>query len=398
MSIAAPVERAVADALRAVAVNSAYTASRALSKWFKRGVRLSSEGFEDVAISSLSGAAGRPDEPIVAVRLPLVGDLSGDILVTFPEAVACSLSDILMNLPEGTTTEMTELQRSCLQETGNIVASAFANCFASWLKLDVAPGSPVVVHDLACAILDPLIASQAGVGDTAMIARTEFELDNHRMNWGLVILPSPESLEIIRRQCDSDRIRQNALHTIAINGAFDASRAMSKWLRRGVRLSTEGFVRVPLVDAARPVDDSDEPVVALRMELGDQLHGHALLALPQRTALELVDMLTGAEPGTHKELDDLARSALRETGNIIASAFVNSWAKWMDIHSEPAAPILLVDMHEAIFQSVLIEQARVSDDIFMSKAVFSVDDQRLDWAFYLLPTPSSLRLIEMSWS
>ncbi|MFQ5425220.1 MAG: hypothetical protein ACE5F9_14740 [Phycisphaerae bacterium] len=388
----------LAEALRTVAVNSAYNASRALSKWFKRGVRLTSDGFETISLTELSEAAGSPDDPIVAVRMPLEGDVTGDVLLAFPEKVALSLVDILMGQPDGTAKEVTELECSCLQETGNIVASAFTNCLSTWLKLNVVPAAPTVVYDLACAIIQPLLVGQAALGDDALISRTEFELDQNHMDWRLILLPSAESLKTMQCQCETDQVRQNALHTIAINGAFDASRAMSKWLRRGVRLSTEGFVRVPLREAATPQKEQTEPIVALRMDLGNQLHGHALLAIPMSTALELVDILIGNEPGTTKELDDMTRSCLEETGNIISGAFVNSWARWLDIHSEPSAPLLLIDMHEAIFQSVLVEQAKVSDEVFMAKAVFSIDGRWLDWEFYLLPTPSSLRLIETSWS
>ncbi|MCZ6699750.1 MAG: hypothetical protein O7D94_12530 [Planctomycetota bacterium] len=389
-----------AESLRTVAINSAHTASRALSKWFKRGVRLTSNGFEYVEIEDLSSIAGPPDEPILAARLPLSGDLTSDILLAFPEKVAMSLVDIMLGNPDGTTQEFSELERSCLQETGNIVGSAFTNCLSNWLKLNTVPQSPIVVHDLACAIIDPLLIGQASVGDRALVSKTEFELDGQRLDWTLIVVPSAESLAVMRRQCDTDRIRRNALQTIAINGAFDASRAMSKWLKRGVRLKTEGFEVVPLRDASRPKDgaDANEPSVALLMELGSQLHGHALLEISYGSALELVGVLMGREPGEQTELDEMAKSCLMETGNIISSSFVNSWAKWMEIHSEPEAPQLLIDLHEAIFQSVLVEQAMVHDEVFMSKATFSVDGRDLEWVFYMLPTPSSMRLIEMMWN
>ena len=113
-------------------------------------------------------------------------------------------------------------------------------------------------------------------------------------------------------------------------------------------------------------------------------------------ARKLVDILTQREMGTTKELDEMARSCLEETGNIISSAFVNSWAKWLDIHSEPQPPQLYVDLAEAILSAVIVDQAAVSDEVFMAKTSFSVDGKWLDWAYYLFPSPSSLRLIETS--
>ena len=111
-------------------------------------------------------------------------------------------------------------------------------------------------------------------------------------------------------------------------------------------------------------------------------------------AKDLVDILTGAQPGSTKEIDDLARSCLQETGNIISSSFINSWAKWLDIHTEPGPPQIQIDLLEAILQSVLVEQAMAGDEAFLAKSVFSVDGRTIEWDFYLLPTPSSIRLIE----
>ncbi len=385
----------IIDALRPVAINSAYNASRALSKWFHRGVRLTCDGFRLVSLSEAADALGAPDDAVIAVHMPLEGELGGDILLAFPEEVALSLVDVLMMQPPGTTTTLGELEQSGLQETGNIVGSALANSLSNWLKLPTAPGAPEVRHDLAGAVIEPLLVRQAVDGDDILVAHTEFELDGARKDFRLLLLPAVESLAAMRARGESDRVKQNALHTIAINGAFDASRAMSKWLRRGVRLSTEGFVRVPLRQVVEGFAD-ERPVVAMHTSLCQQLHGHALIVLSMDTAHTLVALLTGADAEEGDSLSEMSRSALQETGNIVSSAFVNSWARWLDLHSEPSTPAVVVDLPAAILESVVVEQAQVGDEVFMSKAQFSLDGNWLEWDLYLLPTPSSLRLIEAS--
>lgn len=381
------------DALAVVAVNSSYRASRALSKWFKRGVRLSAEGFHSVPIRDLAREMGVSDEPAVAVQLPLTGDLSGDIVLIIPERVALLLVDRLIGAEPGTSDQFGEMEQSCLQETGNIVATSFANCLASWLKLKVAPGVPVFAHDLGCALLDALLVEQARLSDQVLVSKTEFEMEGCQLDWKLLLLPSDSSLALMTDRCRNESLRRNALHTIAVNGAFNASREMSKWLRQGVRLQTEGFERVPLRDVVANADH-ENPVVALHMRLTDQLRGHTLLMLPFDTALQIVDILMQREPGTTRELDEMGRSCLQETGNIIGSAFVNSWAKWLDITTKPGPPVLRIDLPQAVLESILIEQATVSDEVLMARSVFSIAGQNLECVFYLLPNPSSLRMIE----
>lgn len=383
----------VDDALRAAAVNSSYSTSRALSKWLKRGVRLHTEGFVRQPLSEFSHAAGPPDTPVAAIHMMLQGDVQGDVLLVMPEEVGFTLVDMLIDAPPGTTTQFTEFEQSCLQETGNIVGTSFANALSQWLNLTVIPAPPEFAHDLACAVIDPLLVQEAAVSDEAWMAKTDFELDSQKLDWSMMLLLSGDSLNLIRSCCDRDEVRHNALHAVAVNAAFQASRSMSKWLKKGVRLTTEGFTRIPLRETCRQFTN-DVPVVLLHMELTKQFQGHMLLVLEQRTAVELASRLMSTELPEGNEMDEMARSCLCETANIISTSFANTLAKWLEIETQPAPPELKIDFAQAALDSVLSEQAAVSDDALMSKATFRVDGEWLECALYVVPTPSSFRLIE----
>ncbi|MFQ5489681.1 MAG: hypothetical protein ACE5GE_03065 [Phycisphaerae bacterium] len=388
----------LSDALRTVSVNASYDASRALSKWLRRGVRLTADGFVSVPLTQVAGTIlPNEDDAVAALHMVLQGDIEGDVLLMFPEEVGFCLVDMLMGNPEGTTKAFTDLEESCLQETANIVGTSFTNSLAKWLKLEVVPASPSFVYDMACAIIDPVLARQVERADEVLVAKTEFELDRRQLDWVFLLLPTADSLAKMEHRCESDRVQQNALHAIAVNGAFNASRALSKWLHRGVRLSTDGFVRVPLAQISQ-IEDPEQRVVGIHSRLSDQLHGHTLLVMPEETACLLVDAIMQAEPGTTKQVDDMAKSCLQETANILSSSFMNSLAKWLDITSEPTSPVVRVDMADALFDTVVAEQAQTSDDVLVAKSVFSVDGQWMEWNYYLLPGPSSMRLIEASFN
>ncbi|RME41161.1 MAG: hypothetical protein D6788_01810, partial [Planctomycetota bacterium] len=118
----------------------------------------------------------------------------------------------------------------------------------------------------------------------------------------------------------------------------------------------------------------------------------------QEDALKLADLLLGREVGTGTAIGDMERSCLEETGNIITSAFVNSWATWLDVRIGPSSPSFVLDLPQAVLQSVISEQAALGDEIFFARTDFLVDDQWLEWVFLLLPSPSAMRLIETSCS
>ncbi|NOX58755.1 MAG: hypothetical protein GXP29_07855, partial [Planctomycetes bacterium] len=222
-------------AMRTVASHGAAQASSALSKWFNRGVRVSSDGFEAVPLLSLNAAIGDPERVVVAVRMPIEGEVTGEILLTMPEEVAMTLCDLLLQQAPGTTQSIGEMELSCIQETGNIVGSAMMNGLADWLGLTAAPGPPTVMHDMSCAVIEPILVQQAAAGDEVLLSRADFLMDKLWLEWGLFLLPSPESRKLIeaRGEKESSQRVEDALNGVAASGAMNASKALSKWFNTG---------------------------------------------------------------------------------------------------------------------------------------------------------------------
>lgn len=383
------------EAFRTVAVNGSYSASRAMSKWLRRGVRLTSDGFHPVPICDAAETIGDPENVIAAIHLPLAGDVTGHMLLTFPVEVARALSDLVMQVPAGTTKELGEIEISCLEETGNIVCSAYANSLAKWLNLHIEPAAPTFACDMVCSVVSPLLTEIAAFHDEVYIAKTEFLLEEQSLEWGLMLLPSQDSLERMQQRCRLDSVREQSMKTIAINGAFTASRAVSKWLKRGVKISTEGFIRQPLGQMSDSFDET-EPIVALHLTLGVPLSGHAMLTIPKTSAMRLLDLLLDRPLGSTNEIGELEQSALEETGNIVASSFVNSWSTWLDVSVEPSVPQYVSDLPGAVLDAVLADQALTSDEVFMTNTHFIVDGRQVEWTFMLIPSDSAMRLIESS--
>jgi len=67
-----------------------------------------------------------------------------------------------------------------------------------------------------------------------------------------------------------------ALDGVALEGARHATRALSKWLGRPVRITTDGFQKVPLCELSEAVASYEEPIVAVQMGIAGDLSGHAL--------------------------------------------------------------------------------------------------------------------------
>lgn len=389
--------RNLEDALRAVAVNSSYNASRSLSKWFRRGVRLRTDGFQRVPITEAAGVAGDPEAVVAAVHMVLRGEITGDVLLAVPEEIGLMLADTLMGQPGGTARSFGEMERSALQETANIIGTSFANSLSRWLNVEVIPQVPLFAHDMACAIVEPLVLEHAEVADDAWISNTEFEFDRQKLDWRLLLLLSQDSVELLSRQVYCDEVRQRAMHAVAVNAAFEASRALTRWLDREVRFETEGFRRVRLGAAIAP-QRSHEPMVSLRAGLTGQLGGQILLALPLEPASRLVRMLLpdATDDPMAGWLDPLWCSCLQETANFLAMAFTNSLSRWMDLTVTPSPPDIRIDTAGDLFGSRVAELDGAHDELLAADAILRVRGEAFECSFYWIPTTESFRRVESS--
>src|SRR5262249_39686268 len=86
---------------------------------------------------------------------------------------AAALLDILLSRAPGTGTVDSEMERSGLQETGNILASSFLNALARWMGKILLPSVPTVVIDKR-----DTVTGKVGVadGESVLAAETMFAL------------------------------------------------------------------------------------------------------------------------------------------------------------------------------------------------------------------------------
>jgi len=64
------------------------------------------------------------------------------------------------------------------------------------------PSAPQVAVDLPSALIEPLLIEQAMFSDQALLAKTDFRLEDVSVDWAFYMLPSPESMHRIEAGCE----------------------------------------------------------------------------------------------------------------------------------------------------------------------------------------------------
>ncbi len=162
--------------------------------------------------------------------------------------------------------------------------------------------------------------------------------------------------------------------------AHEASDALSKWLGRPSRIVINNVAIMPLNEAVGVLGVTDAPLVACAMGITGQYSGLLVLTGDDASGLALADMLLGREIGTSTKWTEIEQSAAVETANIIGCAYLNAMAVDPQATPElaaqplmPSPPAFLRDYAAAVMQSLLMGQASLAENVFLTHTDFQVD-------------------------
>ena len=187
----------------------------------------------------------------------------------------------------------------------------------------------------------------------------------------------------------------DAMREVANIGAGHAATALSQMTNRTIMITVPRVNIRPLEDACETIGTPDEVTAAILMHMMGDLTGRALLLFPQRSARTLCDFLLRREIGTTQDFGEMEQSALKEAGNILASAYLNALSDFMGMMLVPSVPSLVIDLSGAVLTTAHLNFGHDRDYAFCVETSFRVEgaSEPLGGHFLLLPDIASLRSI-----
>lgn len=174
------------------------SASAAMQSWTSGVMTLALDEVQEVALEELSGALDLGDELATMVVMGVAGQIGGQLILVFDDENATALVRSLLNRPGACQNGWGPLERSALQETGNILSSAYLNAITRVTGRRLLPSPPHVVQDYGSSVVENAIMTQAIDGDRVLLCRTRFERLGQRVEWNMYFVPSHELLEMLR--------------------------------------------------------------------------------------------------------------------------------------------------------------------------------------------------------
>ncbi|MGH7752289.1 MAG: chemotaxis protein CheC [Gemmatimonadales bacterium] len=186
----------------------------------------------------------------------------------------------------------------------------------------------------------------------------------------------------------------DALREVANIGAGHAATALSQLIDRRIMITVPQVRVARLEDVAGLVGDPQDVVAAVLIHMLGDLTGRTLMLFNERSARRLCDMLLRRPIGTTTAFSELEQSGLKETGNILAGAYLNALSDFMGMLLLPSVPSLVVDLSSAVLTTTYLNFTHERDFAFCVETAFHFDhSEELHGYFLLLPDLASLKAI-----
>ncbi len=187
----------------------------------------------------------------------------------------------------------------------------------------------------------------------------------------------------------------DALREVANIGAAHAATGLSQMTERTTMISVPEIKMLHLETVHQLVGDASRVVVAITMQMLGDLTGRIVLMLPEEDAHRLCDLLLRREPGTTNALEEMERSSLQETANIVGGAYMNAMADFLGMMLLLSVPSTIVGRAEEVFTAERLDLTPENDFVLCVETKFGLEDERDGIAahFVLVPDKASITAI-----
>lgn len=147
-----------------------------------------------IKLLDISKMLGGPEDETVAIYLKAEGSIAGQMVLVLPFQNAMGIVDMMMGQPVGTTHSLGQMEKSALQELGNVTGTYFLNYVADNTGSSVRPSPPAVMVDMSAAILDIVIATAGIENEEVLMINAEFQEKEFFTEIQFWVIPDPKTI------------------------------------------------------------------------------------------------------------------------------------------------------------------------------------------------------------
>jgi chemotaxis protein CheC len=167
-------------------------ASTAMYRWTAGQFTLSMEQACELPWEHVCDHFGLGEEPRTTVAMRLESPWAGDLILMFDDLNGRQMAASLLGQEVAADEPWSDLERSALTETGNIVGCAYLNAITRLLGTELVPTPPVFIEDFGASVLGQAVVAHAMQSERVFVCQTWFHRDGATLDARLFFLPSQE--------------------------------------------------------------------------------------------------------------------------------------------------------------------------------------------------------------
>lgn len=176
----------------------------------------------------------------------------------------------------------------------------------------------------------------------------------------------------------------DVLREIGNIGAGNATTAIATMLNIKLNMEVPNVKLLAVQDLNTAIGSEEEEIVGIYLGVQDDIDGSLMFLLKMDDAHRLVNHLLAKSPENRDPFDEMAMSAMKEIGNIIAGSYLSALSAMTNLKISPTVPYIAVDMAGAILSIPAIQFGQFGDNALLIETSFG-GETMLQGYFILLP-------------
>ena len=190
----------------------------------------------------------------------------------------------------------------------------------------------------------------------------------------------------LRSYDDMNLQELDVMREIGSIGTSHAATSLSKMLQKEIRITIPQVNILGYEEAVDRIGDMEQIVAATLVKMSGDVDGLMLFLFNLDFANTVLEKMMGESYKGFEEMDELARSALTEIGNIIICSYINAFSQLVNVDIELSVPSATMNM----LTVPIAEYGYETDKLMYCNADFVMDGKQLsDWLL-MLPDIRSL--------
>jgi chemotaxis protein CheC len=196
------------------------------------------------------------------------------------------------------------------------------------------------------------------------------------------------------QDCVTDNPKLAVLQQLLEPATSEASGAMSRWTDGLISLSLDEVRELPLEEVCAALELDDERLTMVVLGIEGDVGGVMILVFDEENGRQLAASLMGRLGGGRSPWDEMERSALTETGNILGCAYISAIARLIGCPMVPSAPYFIQDYGASVLQQALMVQASCEEQVLVCRTRFCRQGEQLSWHVLFVPTQAMREAME----